>query len=75
METTMKAAVVREFGKPLVIEDVAVPRPGPGQAHRRPRRARHGGVRLGPGSRPAVAGRQAYARPEAGNAPAEDPGA
>jgi propanol-preferring alcohol dehydrogenase len=31
METTMKAAVVREFGKPLVIEEVAVPRPGPGQ--------------------------------------------
>ncbi|MHA3902912.1 alcohol dehydrogenase AdhP [Castellaniella sp. WN] len=31
METTMKAAVVREFGKPLIIEEVAVPRPGPGQ--------------------------------------------
>ncbi|VUZ23186.1 Alcohol dehydrogenase [uncultured Comamonas sp.] len=31
METTMKAAVVREFGKPLVIEEVTVPRPGPGQ--------------------------------------------
>jgi propanol-preferring alcohol dehydrogenase len=31
METTMKAAVVREFGKPLVIEEVPVPRPGPGQ--------------------------------------------
>ncbi len=31
METTMKAAVVREFGKPLAIEEVAVPRPGPGQ--------------------------------------------
>ena len=30
MDTTMKAAVVREFGKPLVIEEVAVPRPGPG---------------------------------------------
>ncbi|GAM07657.1 alcohol dehydrogenase [Novosphingobium sp. MBES04] len=27
----MKAAVVREFGKPLVIEEVQVPRPGPGQ--------------------------------------------
>ncbi|MFE8108286.1 alcohol dehydrogenase AdhP [Sphingomonas melonis] len=31
METTMRAAVVRSFGAPLVIEDVAVPRPGPGQ--------------------------------------------
>ncbi len=31
METTMKAAVVREFGKPLVIEEVTIPRPGPGQ--------------------------------------------
>ena len=28
---TMKAAVVHEFGKPLTIEDVAVPSPGPGQ--------------------------------------------
>ncbi|MBR0690656.1 alcohol dehydrogenase AdhP [Bradyrhizobium manausense] len=28
---TMKAAVVRQFGKPLVIEDVAVPEPGPGE--------------------------------------------
>lgn len=31
MESTMKAAVVREFGKPLHIEEVPVPRPGPGQ--------------------------------------------
>jgi len=31
MPKTMKAAVVREFGKPLVIEEVAVPEPGPGQ--------------------------------------------
>lgn len=31
MNRTMKAAVVREFGKPLVIEEVAVPEPGPGQ--------------------------------------------
>jgi len=31
MEKIMKAAVVREFGKPLVIEEVAVPMPGPGQ--------------------------------------------
>jgi propanol-preferring alcohol dehydrogenase len=32
METrTMKAAVVRGFGKPLAIEEVEVPRPGPGQ--------------------------------------------
>ena len=31
MAQTMKAAVVREFGKPLVIEDVAIPTPGPGQ--------------------------------------------
>lgn len=30
MNKTMKAAVVREFGKPLRIEEVAVPRPGPG---------------------------------------------
>jgi propanol-preferring alcohol dehydrogenase len=27
----MKAALVRQFGKPLVIEEVPVPRPGPGQ--------------------------------------------
>ena len=31
MATTMKAAVVRAFGKPLVIEDVPVPVPGPGE--------------------------------------------
>jgi propanol-preferring alcohol dehydrogenase len=31
MQTTMKAAVVRTFGKPLVIEDVPVPTPGPGE--------------------------------------------
>jgi len=31
MQKTMKAAVVREFGKPLVIEEVQVPTPGPGQ--------------------------------------------
>ncbi|WP_024507108.1 alcohol dehydrogenase AdhP [Bradyrhizobium sp. ARR65] len=31
MATTMKAAVVRTFGKPLVIEDVPVPVPGPGE--------------------------------------------
>ncbi|MBV9056247.1 MAG: alcohol dehydrogenase AdhP, partial [Candidatus Eremiobacteraeota bacterium] len=29
--TIMKAAVVREFGAPLTIEEVAVPRPGPGE--------------------------------------------
>lgn len=28
---TMKAAVVKQFGKPLVIEDVPVPQPGPGE--------------------------------------------
>jgi propanol-preferring alcohol dehydrogenase len=28
---TMKAAVVKQFGKPLVIEDVLVPQPGPGE--------------------------------------------
>jgi len=28
---TMKAAVVRDFGKPLTIEDVPVPQPGPGE--------------------------------------------
>jgi Zn-dependent alcohol dehydrogenase len=31
MPKTMKAAVVREFCKPLVIEEVAVPEPGSGQ--------------------------------------------
>ncbi len=31
MQSTMKAAVVREFGKPLVIEEVSVPRPGAGE--------------------------------------------
>lgn len=31
MQKTMKAAVVREFGKPLVIEEVSVPKPGAGQ--------------------------------------------
>jgi len=31
MQKTMKAAVVREFGQPLVIEEVAVPQVGPGQ--------------------------------------------
>jgi len=31
MDTRMKAAVVRAFGQPLVIEDVPVPRPGPGE--------------------------------------------
>ncbi|MGL9616669.1 alcohol dehydrogenase AdhP [Bradyrhizobium sp. U531] len=28
---TMKAAVVKQFGKPLVIEDAPVPQPGPGE--------------------------------------------
>lgn len=31
MSKTMKAAVVRAFGKPLVIEDVPIPVPGPGE--------------------------------------------
>ena len=31
VKATMKAAVVREFGKPLLIEDVPVPSPGPGE--------------------------------------------
>ncbi|THH38229.1 alcohol dehydrogenase AdhP [Aliishimia ponticola] len=31
MEKMMKAAVVHEFGKPLVIEDVPIPTPGPGE--------------------------------------------
>ena len=30
MAKTMKAAVVREFGKPLTIDEVPVPEPGPG---------------------------------------------
>ena len=29
--TMMRAAVVREFGKPLVIEERVVPEPGPGE--------------------------------------------
>jgi len=32
MTKTMKAAVVREFGKPLTIEELPVPVPGPGEA-------------------------------------------
>ena len=31
MAKTMKAAVVREFGKPLTIDEVPVPEPGPGE--------------------------------------------
>ena len=31
MQTMMKAAVVRELGKPLVIDELPVPEPGPGQ--------------------------------------------
>lgn len=31
MANTMMAAVVREFGKPLIIEEVPIPEPGPGQ--------------------------------------------
>lgn len=31
MPRTMKAAVVREFGKPLTIEEAPIPEPGPGQ--------------------------------------------
>lgn len=31
MAKMMKAAVVREFGKPLMIEEVAIPTPGPGE--------------------------------------------
>ena len=31
MAKTMKAAVVHKFGDPLVIEDVPIPSPGPGQ--------------------------------------------
>ncbi|QLF93351.1 alcohol dehydrogenase AdhP [Pseudomonas sp. ABC1] len=31
METTMKAAVLRKFGAPLQIEEVPIPRPGPGE--------------------------------------------
>jgi propanol-preferring alcohol dehydrogenase len=31
MVKTMKAAVVRAFGKPLTSEDVPVPVPGPGE--------------------------------------------
>ena len=29
---TMKAAVVEKFGEPLVVREVSVPAPGPGQA-------------------------------------------
>ena len=31
MTKRMKAAIVHEFGKPLVIEEVALPTAGPGQ--------------------------------------------
>jgi propanol-preferring alcohol dehydrogenase len=31
MPGMMKAAVVRSFGKPLAIEDVPIPTPGPGE--------------------------------------------
>jgi propanol-preferring alcohol dehydrogenase len=31
MSKTMQAAVVREFGRPLIIEQAAIPTPGPGQ--------------------------------------------
>ena len=31
MPQVMKAAVVRSFGKPLVIEEMKVPTPGPGE--------------------------------------------
>jgi alcohol dehydrogenase, propanol-preferring len=31
MAKTMKAAIVREFGKPLRIEEVSIPSPGPGE--------------------------------------------
>src|SRR3569833_4615776 len=31
MDRTMRAAVVRAFGEPLTIEEMPVPRPGPGQ--------------------------------------------
>ena len=31
MAKTMKAAVVHAFGKPLVIEEVPIPTPGPGE--------------------------------------------
>src|SRR5215471_5239952 len=31
MSKTMQAAVVREFGKPLIIEETTIPTPGPGQ--------------------------------------------
>jgi alcohol dehydrogenase, propanol-preferring len=31
MQGTMRAAVVRSFGKPLAIEDVPIPTPGPGE--------------------------------------------
>ena len=37
MPKTMKAAVVREFCKPLVIEEVAVPEPGPAKSKSRSR--------------------------------------
>ncbi len=32
MSKTMQAAVVREFGKPLNLEEVPIPEVGPGQA-------------------------------------------
>ena len=31
MEKMMKAAVLKEFKKPLVVEEVPIPKPGPGE--------------------------------------------
>ena len=53
MQKTMKAAVVRAFGKPLAIEEIPVPEPGPGEVlvkvaclRRLPHRSSCGGRRL-----------------------------
>jgi len=64
MHRTMKAAVVRAFGKPLAIEEIPVPAPGPGEVlvrgsrlRRLPHRSARDGRRLaGEAERPLCAG-------------------
>ena len=70
MAETMKAAVVREFGKPLSIEDVPIPKPGRDQALVKVRSSGvchtdlHAAREIGPSSRrcPSFRGTRATAR-------------
>ena len=39
MTLKMQAAVVEQFGKPMVLRELDIPTPGPGQILVRPRRA------------------------------------